>query len=123
MSYNPYSLEGKTILVTGASSGIGKATAVECSKLGAGVVITGRDEKRLSDTFSLLQGDSQPDIIVINGQRYWMQTLSRFSNKKGYSIRTSPNHSAIISCRKEGQNIQWYFTNASVDKNRPLTLY
>ena len=55
MSYNPYSLEGKTILVTGASSGIGKATAVECSKLGAGVVITGRDEKRLSDTFSLFQ--------------------------------------------------------------------
>lgn len=43
--------------------------------------------------------------------------------QKGYSIRTSPNHSAIISCRKEGQNIQWYFTNASVDKNRPLTLY
>ena len=70
-----------------------------------------------------LQADIQPDIIVINGQRYWMQTLSRFSNKKGYSIRTSPNHSAIISCRKEGQNIQWYFTNASVDKNRPLTLY
>ena len=36
MSYNPYSLEGKTILVTGASSGIGKATAIECSKLGRG---------------------------------------------------------------------------------------
>ena len=50
MSYNPYSLEGKTILVTGASSGIGKATAIECSKLGARVVITGRDETRLCDT-------------------------------------------------------------------------
>ena len=52
MSYNPYSLEGKTILVTGASSGIGKATAIECSKLGARVVITGRDEARLQQTLS-----------------------------------------------------------------------
>jgi NAD(P)-dependent dehydrogenase (short-subunit alcohol dehydrogenase family) len=40
MSYNPYSLENKTILVTGASSGIGKATAVECAKLGASVIVT-----------------------------------------------------------------------------------
>ena len=33
MTYNPFSLEDKTILVTGASSGIGRATAIECSKL------------------------------------------------------------------------------------------
>lgn len=48
MSYNPYSLENKTILVTGASSGIGKATAIECAKLGASVVVTARNEARLS---------------------------------------------------------------------------
>ena len=48
MSYNPYSLENKTILVTGASSGIGKATAIECAKLGATMVITARNEERLS---------------------------------------------------------------------------
>ena len=51
---NPFSLENKNILVTGASSGIGKATAIECSELGATVVITGRNEKRLSDTFQQL---------------------------------------------------------------------
>lgn len=49
--YNPYSLNGKTILVTGASSGIGKSVAIECSKLGAALIITGRDKKRLNDTF------------------------------------------------------------------------
>jgi NAD(P)-dependent dehydrogenase (short-subunit alcohol dehydrogenase family) len=49
--YNPFSLNGKTILVTGASSGIGKSVAIECSKLGATLIITGRDKKRLNDTF------------------------------------------------------------------------
>lgn len=51
---NPFSLSGKTLLVTGASSGIGKATAIECSKLGANLIITGRNETRLQETLSLL---------------------------------------------------------------------
>lgn len=48
--YNPFSLRGKTILVTGASSGIGRATAIECSRLGAALVLTGRNEKALQET-------------------------------------------------------------------------
>lgn len=52
--YNPYSLENKTILVTGASSGIGKATAIECAKLGASLVITGRNEERLKAVYDSL---------------------------------------------------------------------
>lgn len=52
--YNPFSLENKTILVTGASSGIGKATAVECAKLGATVIATARNEKRLQEVFDSL---------------------------------------------------------------------
>lgn len=61
---NPYSLEGKTILVTGASSGIGRCTAIECSKIGARVVITGRNEERLKETFGLLQGDGHISIVA-----------------------------------------------------------
>lgn len=57
MSYNPFSLEGKTILVTGASSGIGRATAIECSKMGATVIITARNENRLKETFDNLNTD------------------------------------------------------------------
>lgn len=53
--YNPFSLEGKTILVTGASSGIGKATAIECSKMGATVIALGRNRERLQETFSQLE--------------------------------------------------------------------
>lgn len=56
-NYNPFSLSGKTILVTGASSGIGRATAIECSRMGARVVLTARNQERLNETLSLMEGD------------------------------------------------------------------
>lgn len=55
MSYNPFSLEGKTVLVTGASSGIGRATAIECSRMGATVICSGRNSERLDETFAALE--------------------------------------------------------------------
>ena len=55
MSYNPYSLSGKIILVTGAGSGIGRATSVECSKLGARLVLVDINEQGLADTMALLE--------------------------------------------------------------------
>lgn len=54
MDYNPFSLQGKTILVTGASSGIGQATAVACAQMGAAVILTGRDAGRLQATADLI---------------------------------------------------------------------
>jgi len=64
MSYNPFSLEGKTILVTGASSGIGQAIAIECSKMKARVVITGRNSERLQQTFNQLEGSGHVQIVA-----------------------------------------------------------
>ena len=61
---NPFSLHGKTILVTGASSGIGKATAIECSKLGANLFITGRNQDRLNETWEQLEGTSHSKEIA-----------------------------------------------------------
>ena len=63
-TYNPFSLKGKTILVTGASSGIGRATAIECSKLGAIVIITGRNSERLQQTYDSLYGLGHLQIIA-----------------------------------------------------------
>lgn len=62
--YNPFSLEGKIILVTGASSGIGRTTAIECSKLGATLVLTGRKEEALLETKAQLQGDNHLHLIA-----------------------------------------------------------
>lgn len=64
MSYNPFSLEGKTVLVTGASSGIGQATAIECAKMGAKVVVTGRNAERLQETFGQLEGEGHLQIVA-----------------------------------------------------------
>ena len=52
--FNPFSLDGKTILVTGASSGIGRGIAVTCSKMGATVILNGRNPMKLGATLALL---------------------------------------------------------------------
>ena len=63
-NYNPFSLEGKVILVTGASSGIGRSTAVECSRLGAKLIITARNEVRLTETLGMLEGTEHQMILA-----------------------------------------------------------
>lgn len=60
---NPFSLTGKTILVTGASSGIGRATAELCARMGARVIVTGRNPERLQRTFDSLAGSGHLQII------------------------------------------------------------
>lgn len=63
-AFNPFSLEGKTILVTGASSGIGKATAVACSQMGATIILNARDKDRLQQTLSQLEGKEHSIIAA-----------------------------------------------------------
>ncbi len=50
-SFNPFSLASKRVLVTGASSGLGQAIALSCARMGAELIITGRDQGRLTKTF------------------------------------------------------------------------
>jgi len=58
------SLANKKILITGASSGIGKATAILFSNLGAGVIITARNSKMLEETFSQLKPHANHRQII-----------------------------------------------------------
>jgi NAD(P)-dependent dehydrogenase (short-subunit alcohol dehydrogenase family) len=53
---HPFQLTGKTILVTGATSGLGMQAAVSISEMGGTVVITGRRKEKLEETLSLLVG-------------------------------------------------------------------
>ena len=62
--FNPFSLVGKTVLVTGASSGIGQTIAVSVSKMGANVVINGRNIVKLENTFSQLVGENNRIIVA-----------------------------------------------------------
>lgn len=62
--FNPFSLEGKTILVTGASSGIGRGVAVTCSKMGATVILNGRNQIKLSATLDQLKAGDHKFIAA-----------------------------------------------------------
>lgn len=60
-----FSLDGKTVLVTGASSGIGKETAIMCSHMGARVVVTARNAERLSETYSELNPEVEGHAMIL----------------------------------------------------------
>lgn len=64
MSYNPFSLRDKTILVTGASSGIGRAISIECSKMGANIIATARNKERLEETISALEEGNHKQFLA-----------------------------------------------------------
>lgn len=59
------SLKNKASIITGASSGIGKATAILFSKLGSDLVILGRDEKALDDTISKCDPKAKVKITLL----------------------------------------------------------
>jgi NAD(P)-dependent dehydrogenase (short-subunit alcohol dehydrogenase family) len=94
------SLEGKTILITGASSGIGKATAIECAKLGASLVIVGRNAERLQQTLESL------DISV--GQQH-QQIIADLTTEEGIK--------AIIDKKIEYDGV---FSNAGIGFSKPI---
>ena len=62
--FNPFSLENKNILVTGASSGLGVGIAIDCSKMGANMVVTARNEERLNRTMRELEKANNFSIIA-----------------------------------------------------------
>lgn len=95
IGYNPFSLEGKFVLVTGASSGIGRGIAVTCSKMGATVIINGRNVTKLKETESLMEPDR---VIIKSGDLTDAETLALL-------VSELPKLDGIVHCAGMGQRI------------------
>lgn len=61
-STNPFALDGHTVLVTGASSGIGRQIAISCAAMGARIVAAGRNEQRIQETLDALSGSGHTGV-------------------------------------------------------------
>lgn len=85
---NVFSLEGKTILVTGASSGLGRQTAITCAARGARLIVTGRDEQRLQETLAQLQGEGHLAIIA---------DLTQIADRERL-VQASPHIDGLVHC-------------------------
>ena len=93
--FNPFTLRGKTILVTGASSGIGRGIAIACSKMGAKVLITGRSESRLNETLSsLATGEHDRFMCDLTDQHELVEMVSAL-----------PNLDGVVHCAGIGQRV------------------
>lgn len=80
MSFNPFSLEGQRVLVTGASSGIGRQIAISCAQMGANVVVVGRDVERLNATLVSLDGSGH---LAIPADLKKPEDLSKIAKEAG----------------------------------------
>ena len=75
--YNPFSINGKTILVTGAASGMGKATAITCAKMGAKVVIADFNVEGMAQTMSELEGNDHCQFpLNLADDTTWVDLIS-----------------------------------------------
>ena len=76
LNATPFHLHGQTVLVTGASSGLGKQIALSCAQMGARLVISGRDTARLNETLSALAGEGHVAVPADLTQPADMQLLA-----------------------------------------------
>lgn len=105
--FNPFSLQGKTVLVTGASSGIGRAIATACSKMGAFVVATGRNSQKLETTMQALEGGEHQMIVA---------DLTKTDDVKAL-VSQLPKLDGVVHCAGIGHRLPAkLLTEAELDK-------
>lgn len=94
-TFNPFTLEGKTILVTGASSGIGRGIAIACSKMGATVIINGRNEQRLAETMTEMQGEENLSLTADLSDSFSLTEM----------VSRLPKLDGVVHCAGIGQRV------------------
>lgn len=95
MIQEPFSLKDKTIIVTGASSGIGRAIAVACSQQGGKVIIIGRNKDKLNQTNDLLIGDGHSILVVDLTQEESVVSI----------VNDLPSVDGVVHCAGIGQKV------------------
>ena len=109
---NPFSLKNKTILVTGASSGIGKSIAVESSKMGASLIITGRNEERLEETYRQLKGENHLKIVADMTKYEDIETIvQKIPQIDGFSNNAGITQVVLVKHIKQSSLENILFTN------------
>lgn len=95
VSYNPFTLVGKTIMVTGASSGIGRGIAVACSRMGATVTLIGRNSEKLNGTMSLMENGNHKVFVC---------DITNTESVNGL-VNGVPSLDGVVHCAGIGQRI------------------
>lgn len=95
MDYNPFSLESKTILITGASSGIGRGIAIACAKMGALVIVSGRNEERLDETLRQIGAESHIKAVCDLTDKQQVAEM----------VASLPKLDGVVHCAGIGQRI------------------
>lgn len=102
MTFNPFALTNKNVLVTGASSGIGRAIAVACSSMGARVIITGRNSLELELTFKMLEGEGHAMYVADINEADELDTLvDSVSQLDGFVSNAGVNKRTLCKYVKE----------------------
>jgi NAD(P)-dependent dehydrogenase (short-subunit alcohol dehydrogenase family) len=95
------SLQGKNIIVTGASSGIGRSCAILASRVGANVALIGRNQERLQETYNQLD----------NGNHHYVsQDITEYANLE----------SLLSDCCQKIGNISGFVHSAGIESTVPL---
>lgn len=100
--YNPFSLKGKNIIITGASSGIGRKCALLCTMMGARVIIIGRREKNLKEVFSEMHGEENI---------FYVQDITHYDELE----------SLVADAVAKNGPVDGFIHSAGIDLTMPLT--
>lgn len=93
--FNPFSLKGKTILVTGASSGIGRGISITSSKMGASIVVAGRNTSKLDETLSMMEKGNHLKMIC---------DLTKIRDLQDFVVKL-PKLDGVVHCAGIGQRV------------------
>ena len=105
---NPFSIEGKTILITGAASGIGRATALMCSELGARTVVLDLNEEGLKQTVGQMEeGSTEYYALSLTDYDKVVEVIGKFPKLDGVASNAGivPSLLAKFSDIKEAERI------------------